>query len=215
MPTRGKIPPVTQWIEELEGGRARGPAGLVRAWMEVLVRPRRFFRTGVAPGDQAPGLVFAVVVTLTYVGSRFAFVPGAAPVGGRPLLSAALALAAAGLIVAPAALHLVAALQTLLLAVLVPDRAGISETVQVIAYATAPCALAGVPVAGLRVACTLYGASLLVVGTAVVHDTSLPRALVATAIPAVLVFGYAFGGIFALDTVTEIELVDTSLHPEK
>jgi hypothetical protein len=176
----------------------------------VLVRPRRFFRNGVAPGDQAPGLSFAVVVALVYVASRFALAPASAPVfGGRPAVSAALTLLAAGLIVAPLTLHLTAALQTVLLIATVRDRAGVSETVQVIAYATAPCVLAGLPVPGIRVACTLYGLGLLVVGTSVVHEVSLPRAALATAVPGVFVFGYAFGGVFALETVTGLELVST------
>lgn len=202
---------MTQWVENPVGGRARGPAGLARAWVEVLVRPRRFFRNGVAPGDQAPGLTFAVVVTLVYVGTRYALVPGTAPVfGGRPLLSAALALAAVGLVVAPLVLHLVAALQTLLLVPTVPDRAGVSQTVQVVAYATAPCALAGLPFEPLRLACALYGAGLLALGVSVVHEAALPRAAVAAALPAVVVFGYAFGGLFAAEAVLGIELVDAT-----
>jgi len=200
---------VTQWVQNPAGGRARGPTGVARAWVEVLVRPRRFFRNGVAPGDQAPGLTFAVAVTVAYVGTRYALVPGAAPVfGGRPLLSAALALAAAALVVAPLVLHLVAALQTLVLAATVPARGGVSETVQVVAYATAPCALAGLPFAPLRLACALYGAGLLVVGIGVVHEASLPRAALAAALPALVVFGYAFGGIFAAEAVFGVGLVD-------
>lgn len=202
---------MTQWVETTAGGRARGPAGLARAWVEVLVRPRRFFHTGVAPGDQAAGLSFAVVVTIVYVGTRYLFRPDAAPVvDGRPLLSAAIALAAAGLVVAPVVLHLVAALQTLALVPTVPDRAGVSETVQVVAYATAPCALAGLPVEPLRLACALYGAGLLAVGTSVVHETTIPRAAIASALPAVVVFGYAFAGLSAAETVLGAELVTTT-----
>ncbi|PSQ39591.1 hypothetical protein BRD13_02695, partial [Halobacteriales archaeon SW_5_70_135] len=55
---------MTQWVEEPSGGRDRGPVALVRAWAEVLARPFRFFETGVAPDDQAPGLVFAAAVVL-------------------------------------------------------------------------------------------------------------------------------------------------------
>jgi hypothetical protein len=143
---------MTQWVERPEGGRDRGPVAVARAWLEVLVRPRRFFRTGVAPGDQAPGLVFAAVVVLAEEGVRFALVPGAFPVfAGQPLASAVLALAVAAVLVTPAVLHLTAALVTVELAVLTrlagfaPDRGGVGETVQVLAYAAAPCALAGVP----------------------------------------------------------------------
>lgn len=201
---------MTTWIEDPQGGRARGPRGLARAWVEVLVRPSRFFRTGVSPGDQAPGLVFAVCVAVAFVGGRFlhaylrrgepfAFPPGSVPtVFGGPAASALLALAFTGLLVAPAILHLTAALQTVLLIPIVRDRGGVSETVQVIAYASAPCALAGPPVPGLRVACTLYGAVLLVLGLREVHGTSTLWAAVAGGLPAMLVFGVGFRGLDAL-----------------
>ena len=193
---------MTTWVETPGEGRERGPVGLGRAWADVLVRPRAFFRTGVVPGDQAPGLVFAVVVALMFVATRFLFVPSSIPViEGRPALSAALALLAVGLLVAPATLHLTAAVQTVFLVAVVRDRAGVSETVQTIAYATAPCALAGLPFPGLRAVCTLYGALLLLVGLSEVHGTTLSRAAVAGAAPAALVFGYAFGGFGAIVAV--------------
>ncbi|PSP55468.1 hypothetical protein BRC82_05925 [Halobacteriales archaeon QS_1_67_19] len=193
---------MTQWIENPEGGRDRGPVAVARAWIEVLSDPRRFFERGVAPGDQAPGLVFAIAVVLVEEATRFALVAGAAPtVGGSPALSALLGLALATLFVAPAALHLTAALQTVLLIALVPERGGISETVQVIAYATAPCVFAGVPIPAARVACAAYGAALFFVGLREVHGTSTPRALAAGAIPAALVFGYAFRGFAAAETL--------------
>jgi hypothetical protein len=174
----------------------------------VLVRPRRFFTNGVAPGDQAPGLTFAVCVALVYLASRLALTPASVPLDvGRPLVSAGLSLFVAGLIVAPLTLHLASALQTVILIATVRERAGVSETVQVVAYATAPCVLAGLPVPALRVACAVWGLGLLGVGIATVHDTSLPRALVATFVPGLLVFGYAFGGVFALEAVTGIDLV--------
>ncbi|WP_152041038.1 YIP1 family protein [Salinigranum salinum] len=193
---------MTTWVDTPGAGRERGPIGLGRAWVDVLVHPRRFFRTGVVPGDQAPGLVFAVVVALVYVATRFLLVPGSVPaIQGGPALSALLALLAVGLLVAPATLHLTAAVQTLLLMVLVRDRAGVSETVQTIAYATAPCALAGVPVPELRAVCALYGTFLLLVGLAEVHGTTLTRAAVAGVLPGSLVFGYAFGGFGAIVAV--------------
>jgi hypothetical protein len=193
---------VTTWVETPGEGRERGPIGLGRAWIGVLVRPRRFFRTGVVPGDQAPGLVFAVVVALAFVTARFVFTPASVPaIQGGPALSATLTLLAVGLLVAPATLHLTAAIQTLLLMVVVRDRAGVSETVQTVAYATAPCALAGLPYPGLRAGCAIYGTMLLVIGLAEVHDTSLTRAALAGAIPASLVFGYAFGGFGAIVAV--------------
>lgn len=200
---------MTQWIEDPTGGRDRGPVALVRAWFEVLVRPRRFFRHGVAPGDQAPGLVFASVVVLVEETSRFAIVElasrgllsrGPFPyplIGDLGPLESILALLAVVVFAAPAVLHLAAALQTLLLAPFAPDRGGVSQTVQVIAYATAPCVLAGLPFPGLRIGCALWGSALYVVGTSEIHDLSLPRAAALGAIPALLVFGYAFRGVAA------------------
>ena len=193
---------MTTWVENPEGGRERGPRGLLRAWIEVLVRPRQFFRNGVAPGDQAPGLVFAVAVAVAYAVGLFAFVPERVPaLAGGETVSAAIALAAVALVVAPAALHLTAALQTIILILTVRDRAGVSETVQVVAYATAPCVAAGLPVPSLRLVCTLYGAALLVVGLREVHDTTTARAIAAGAIPATLLFGSAFGGLDAGEAV--------------
>ncbi|WP_049969992.1 YIP1 family protein [Haladaptatus cibarius] len=189
---------MTQWVENPAGGRDRGLQAIVRAWAEVMVRPKRFFNVGVAPGDQAPGLVFGVLVTLIEVSSRIAF--GGVSVGDS-LLSKLFALIVVGLFIAPAALHLTAALQTVILMAFVPARGGISETVQVIGYAVAPCLLAGLPFPKVRAACTLYGAILLAVGTSEVHSTSLVRAAIVTAIPSALVFGYGFRGFDAFATV--------------
>jgi hypothetical protein len=165
----------------------------------VLRRPRTFFDRSVTPGDQAPGLVFAAAVVLVEEAIRFALVPEAAPaVGAGPALSALFWLAVAVVLVAPAALHLVAAIQTLSLILLVPERAGVSETVQVLAYAAAPCVLAGVPYPMVRLACALYGTVLLLTGLVVVHDASPGRAVLAGLVPAALVFGYGFRGFAAL-----------------
>jgi len=190
---------VTQWIEDPDGGRDRGPRAIVRAWFEVLTAPRRFFRTGVAPADQAPGLFFLVAVVLLEESSRYLLVEGAAPaIGGRPVLGAVLGLALTAVVVAPVGLHLLVALQVVLLRPLVSDRAGVSQTVQVMAYATAPCALAGVPVPEIRLLCAVYGSVLLAVGMGVVHDAPLSRVGPAVAIPAALGFGYAFPGFGAV-----------------
>ena len=190
---------VTSWVAEPGGGRERGPRGVARAWVEVLVRPRRFFANGVAPGDQGPGLTFLMAVVAVEEASRLLLRPEAVPtlVGGRAL-SFLLVVGLATLLVAPAGLHLLGALQVLLLRPLVADRAGVSETVQALAYAAAPCALAGIPSPWIRAACTLYGAALLVVGLSVVHDTSYRRAALAAALPAIAVFGYGFRGVAAL-----------------
>lgn len=207
---RGSLLPgsVTTWVENPEGGRARGPVGLARAWAEVLVRPRRFFENGVAPGDQAPGLVFAIAVTLVHVVVRGALVPGFFPVySGRPVVSALFTVVVAGLLVAPVLLHLVGAIQTVLLRPFVPDRAGVSETVQVVAYASAPAVFAALPVPGIRLVAALYGATLLVVGLTVVHETTPARVVAASVVPSVLLFGYVLGGLPAFETLAGVDLV--------
>lgn len=193
---------MTQWIEDPEGGRDRGPRAVARAWIEIVSRPQQFFRVGVHPGDQAPGLTFLMSVVMVAETSRFLLVADAYPTlpVARPLAG----LFWIGLVVflvAPLGLHFIAALQTALLLPVVPDRAGISETVQVLAYATAPCVLAGIPSPELRVLCTAYGALLVIVGLRTVHRTTLLRAAIAGALPATIIFGYGFGGIAAFTTL--------------
>lgn len=204
---------VTQWVENPQGGRDRGPRGIVRAWVEVLIRPRRFFENGVAPGDQAPGLTFAIAVTAVYVGSRLLFDTGSvagyeriAAATGSVYLSAIIVLAVACFLVAPLVLHLAAALGTLSLMAVVPERAGVSETVQTIAYAASPGVFAAVPLAEVQLLAAVWGFLLLVVGFAAVHETSVPRSTLAASVPAIFVFGLAFGGIGALEAVSGIEL---------
>ena len=188
---------MTQWIENPEGGRDRGPRAVARAWVEVLIAPRRFFRAAVAPADQAPGLFFLIAVVVIAEGSRYALVPSSIEwIGGGPA-GALLWLAVTAILIAPLALHLLVALQTVLLMALVPDRAGISETVQVMAYATAPCVFAGLPIPAVRVACAAYGTILLAVGIAVVHDAPYRRVVPAIAVPAAIGFGYGFRGFGA------------------
>lgn len=198
---------MTQWVTDPTGGRDRGPRAVARAWVEVMVRPRRFYRTGVAPGDQAPGLLFAVgVVSLasllrlalageTVVGTPYP------TFGDQRLLSIALVFSVIVALVAPLVLHLVAALQTLLLLPFAPDRAGVSETVQVIGYATAPCVFVGVPIPLVQALAAGYGAALFVAGIGEVHAVSLPRAAALAALPAAAVFGIGFGGFEAVETL--------------
>lgn len=195
---------MTTWVEEPEGGRARGPRGLVRAWFEVFLRPQRFFRTGISPGDQAPGLTFVMTVVLIEEGVRLTLVPTAIPmIAGSRLASGILTLMLAILLVTPAALHLVSGLQTVLLVPITTKRGGVSETVQVLAYATAPCVLAGVPSPTLRLICTVYGASLYLLGLSIVHDLEPWQTAVAGLLPAGIVFGIAFRGFPALVSVLE------------
>lgn len=197
---------MTTWIES-SGGRERGAAGLVRAWVGVCVAPRRFFQTAISTGDQAPGLTFAIVVTLVHA------IPRLLVWSTGPILMRVLVLLLVVVFLTPLVLHLCGAVETLALIGLVPDRAGVSQTIQLLGYAGAPCALSGVSLMALCVGpawlCAFspelvalvwvvtagYGTVLAVLGTAIVHDTSLVRAGAAAALPSVLVFGYGFRGI--------------------
>ncbi|WP_253737338.1 YIP1 family protein [Halohasta salina] len=202
---------MTTWVETPGGGRDRGPSGMVRAWVEVLVRPRRFFQNGVAPGDQAPGLSFAIAIALIYVGGLLSTQPARVLGDDRiPVLADSVGLTAVfiglvtAVVAAPAMLHLVSAIQTVLLMFTVDDRAGVSETVQVVGYATAPCVFAWLPIPGVAAVCGLYATGLLIVGLAVVHRTTLLRAGLAGVLPAVLVFGVVFGGLVDASAVAEL-----------
>ena len=200
---------MTQWVENPEGGRDRGPVALLRAWGEVLVRPRRLFRSAVAPADQAPGLAFAATVVLVEELTRVLTGTAAYPVlGTRPTASVVFWLAVATVLVAPAGLHLVAALQTVILIPFTEERAGVSETVQTLAYAGAPCVFAGLPSPEVRLLAAAYGALLLVVGMSEVHDLSLPAAAALSAVPSALVFGYAFRGFASFSGVTGLTWAD-------
>ncbi|GAA0507434.1 hypothetical protein SAMN04488066_101309 [Halorubrum aquaticum] len=192
---------MNSWIERPEGGRDRGLRGLARAWVEVLVRPRRFFANGIAPGDQAPGLTFAAAVagvfTLGWVVTEPAVVP---PIAGNDALSAAVVVLLVTALAAPVGLHLTAAVATVSLVIAslevagglaFRDRGGVSETVQVVAYASAPMALAGPAVPTLRVVCGGYATLLLLRGFRIVHETTPFRTLLA-GLPAAT-FGYGIG----------------------
>ena len=176
---------MNSWIENPEGGRDRGLRALGRAWVEVLVRPRRFFANGVAPGDQAPGLTFAAAVaavfTLGWVVTEPAVVPGIAE---SAALSAAVVVLLATVSLVIASLEVDGGLSF-------RERGGVSETVQVVAYASAPMALAGPPIPTLRVVCGGYATLLLLAGVRTVHGTSPLRTLLA-GLPAAA-FGYGIG----------------------
>ncbi|NIC00449.1 YIP1 family protein [Halobacterium sp. R2-5] len=192
---------MTTWVEP-EGGRERGPVGLAKSFTQVLVNPAAFFEEAVSPGDQAPGLVFAMAVVLVVQGTRLLLDPSRALAFPAPTwLAAALTLALAVLLVAPAALHALSAVETLALAAVAPDRGGVSETVQVLAYASAPCAFVGVSMPAVTFVCGLWAFALLVLGTRIVHDTSLPRALAAALVPGVLAYGSGFGWFAATAAV--------------
>lgn len=182
---------MTTWVEP-RGGRRRGPLGLAQAWVQVLRHPVRFFDEAVSPGDQGPGLAFAIAVVLVEESVRLALVPAARPgLDGNTLVGTALFVALVAFLVTPLALHAFAALETLLV-VFAPSRAGVSETVQVLAYASAPCVLAGVPSPALRIVLGIWATGLLVVGIHVVHGIRYPVAAVVSLPAAVFGVGYGF-----------------------
>lgn len=189
-----------------EPAHTRGDGRLVVTLLEavpgVLLSPRRFFRTRILPGEQAPGLLFAMGVVLLSETIRLLLVSDPLPVlGSSSVLSTLLWLAVVVLFVTPAALHLIAALQTVLLIPVAEDRAGVSETVQVLAYSAAPCIFAGIPVPGVRVFVGAYSTVLLVLGLSEVHGISLERGVLVAALPAALAFGYGFRAFDALTTI--------------
>lgn len=193
---------MTQWVADVEGGRQRGLRGIAKAWLEVLARPRRFFAAGIAPGDQGPGLTFAIAIVLVAQGTRFALGTDPYPVlGGQPILSGVFWLAAVSVLVAPVVLHVIGALQTVVLAAGTDDRGGVSETVQILAYASAPCVFSGIPVQSLQVAVGLWAGALYCLGIAVVHDIRPVRAILLGVVPAVVAYGYAFRTIIPAQTL--------------
>lgn len=193
---------MTEWVDDPTGGRPRGPAGLVRAWVSIMGRPRQFFRTQLSAGDQAPGLVFAATVVLVEEATRLALDPSAIPVyRGQVYASAALWVLAAVVLVTPAVVHLTTAAVTLVLMATAPDRGGVSETVQVICYSLAPCVVTGVSSPVLTAVAAIWGTCLLVLGTAEVHGTGVARALPAIAIPGAVIFGVGFRGVESLSAV--------------
>lgn len=192
---------MTTWVEP-EGGRERGVEGLAKSFTQVLLNPLTFFDEAVSPGDQAPGLVFGMAVVLVAAATRLALNPGdALAFPAAAWVRVALTVALVVMLVTPAAIHALSALQTLALVAVAPSRAGVSETVQLIAYAAAPCVVAGLGVPAVTALAGLWAFALLVVGTRVVHDLSWPRAAIAAFAPGVLAFGTGFGAWPAVQTV--------------
>lgn len=202
---------MTSWFEDPDGGRARGPRGLTRAWVEALIRPRRLFVNGVTRGDQAPALTFAVAVAAAFTLGWIAVDPSVIPgiVESVPLSAVVLFLVVVAL-GAPVGLHLTAAVATVSVIVAsvefdgglsLRDRGGVSETVQVVAYASSPMALAGPPIPVVRVLCGAYATVLLLIGFRTVHGTTPIRTLVAGLPPAVLGYGIGYRVVASVRTL--------------
>lgn len=182
---------MTTWVEP-RAGRRRGPLGILQSWVQVLRHPVRFFGQAVSPGDQGPGLAFAMLVVLVEESTRLYLVPEARPmVGESAVIGSILFIAIAALLIAPLSLHAFAALETVIL-LGSPSRGGVSETVQVLAYASAPCVFIGLPVPEVRILAGLWTTALLAVGFQVVHDLPPPLAVLYPTPAAVIAIGYGF-----------------------
>lgn len=168
-------------------------------WVTALLAPWRCFHASIRPGDQTRAIGFAVVVVAAYLAMHAATGSLEHPVVGDLRVFSFLLWATFLLLVAvPVGLHLLTAVLTLVLIPLAPKRRGISETVQVVAFAMAPAVFVPIPALEVQVLAGLWGAALLAYGVAVVHDVSVTRAVLAAAIPAYLLFGMAFGAEEAL-----------------
>jgi hypothetical protein len=194
------------------GGRPRGLRGIARTWIEVLVRPRREFANGITPGDQAPALTFAVAVAAAFTLGLLATDPGSVPavVPSSALLSGLVVFLVAVALAAPVGLHLTAAVATVSVVLAsvefddgvgLRDRGGVSETVQAVAYASSPMALAGPSIPELRVLCGAYAAVLLVVGLRTVHGLGPVRTVAAALPPAALGYGVGYRVVAAARTL--------------
>ena len=161
-------------------------------WIAIIIRPKWFFEKKIKSGNQSEGLVFAMGVVMVEEGSRLILVDST---------HFFISLGVVVLIITPILLHIVAAIQTLLLSIGAKNRKGIGATVQVIGYSIAPCVFAGLTIPSLRFLCAAYGSMLLVIGLKEVHDISLKRALVIAIIPAIIIFGYLFRGILSLNNL--------------
>ena len=93
---------------------------MVENWIAIIIRPKWFFDKKIKSGNQSEGLVFAMGVVMVEEGSRLILVDS-----NYFFIS----LGVAVLIITPILLHIVAAIQTLLLRVGAKNRKGIGATV--------------------------------------------------------------------------------------
>ena len=110
-----------------------------------MSHPKWFFEKKIKSGKQSEGLIFAMAVVMIEEGSRLIIHTS------WTVAYFLISLGVAVLIVTPILLHIVAAIQTLLLRIGAKNRKGIGATVQVIGYSIAPCIFAGFAIPSLRV----------------------------------------------------------------
>lgn len=171
----------------------------LHVWITALLAPWLCFRTYVLDRDQTRAIGFAAVVTVVWLLAGVLAGTVSYPVlGGMPAASLLLWLVLLSLVAVPIGIHLLSFVATLILVATVSERAPVSATVQVVAFAMAPAVFLSIPVVEVQAIVGVYGALLLIYGLRVVHETSFWRALLAGAIPAYLLYALGFGADAAL-----------------
>lgn len=168
-------------------------------WGTAMVAPWKCARTYIVDRDQTRAIGFVMVMISVWLGLGAVLNTASWPViGGLSSVSFLIWLALLAVFVAPIAVHVLAFIATVVLVATVHDRAPVSETVQVIAFAMAPVVFFAIPVVEVQAAAAVYATALLVIGLRTVHRTSVWRAFLAAVIPAYLLFGVGFGANDAL-----------------
>ena len=168
-------------------------------WIVIMFFPWRGFTHRIRPRDQSLGIVFAMLMVGLWAVISLLMGTFSHPViGGISWLSALIWMSLLVIVVVPVAIHLLAAVATVILIILAPRRQGVSETVQVIAFATAPVPFLGIDLIGVQAVAALYGVGLMWYGMRVVHRMSLERALLVVALPAYILFAMGFDANVAI-----------------
>lgn len=163
-------------------------------WLLAMFFPWRCFRHHVRPRDQSLAIVFAMSMVAVWAVVRALVGALSHPaLGSGGWLSAAIWIVLRVVVVTPVALHLLAAVATVILVAVAPDRGGVSETVQVIAYSMAPVPLLSIELVGVQAVAALYGVILMWYGTRIVHRVPFERALLVVALPAYMLYAMGFG----------------------
>jgi hypothetical protein len=168
---------------------------LIDTWLKVMTKPRLFFREMMGESGQGEGLVFVMVLATVEEGSRLIWI------GSEYII---IILGITVFIATPILLHIVAAIQTILLRFVKKDRNGMSLTVKVICYSLSPCIFMGLTVPFLRVICAVYGWAILVIGIKEAHGVSMRNALLVTAIPSIIIFGYMLRGLLSIEALVPL-----------
>ena len=165
---------------------------LIDTWLKVMTKPHLFFGEMMEESGQGEGLIFVMVLVAIEEGSRLAWIG---------LEYSIIILGVTVFIATPILLHIVAAIQTVLLRFVKKDRNEMSLTVKVICYSISPCVFMGLTVPFLRIICAVYGWLILVIGIKEAHGVSMRNALLVTAVPSIIIFGYMFRGLLSIEAL--------------